>query len=332
MTLIHLVRLKVFGFPHPGRERWRARVIKRPWRVIPGSTLYGALATALIKLDCDEESLKERDPEKAYKTHKNHGCGYGKLLNLLRGEEPRIRFSPLVPVEGEVKDARGYCRAAQALISTPILPSAEGVRRPTLFTTPHAPINRQRMVIHGDLLHGVTSHQPFQSYVGFIVEEVVGATESILHQLKRAFRALPFVPFGGRGKYSFAEAEVVKSINTEDFTRSLKERLKKKNFLLQLLTPVILENKDNWLFLNYKEMMIPRFKRYKVWRTGLYVEDNQLKMYAHEQTRAMLGIPEGSWFKLKEGVDIKTLVEKFIKGIGNPNWTCLGWGQVIFYG
>ena len=119
MMQIHLVRLRAFGFLHPGRERWQTRVIKRPWRIIPGSTLYGAIATALIKLDCDEKSLElAKSPEEAYKEHKNHGCGYSKLLSPIVGERPRIRFSPLVPVgeEEDIGDAKGFCEVARDLI------------------------------------------------------------------------------------------------------------------------------------------------------------------------------------------------------------------------
>jgi hypothetical protein len=347
MTLIHLIRLKVFGFPHPGRERWRARVIKRPWRVIPGSTLYGALATALIKLDCDKESLKERDPKRAYKAHKSHGCGYGKLLDLLMGEESHIRFSPLVPADEGVEDARGYCKAAQGLVPTRLAPSTEEAlrRRPNLFTTPHAPINRQRMVIHGDLLHAVTCHQPFQSYVGFIVEEVADAGESILPQLKRAFRALPFIPFGGRGKFCIAEGRVIKEcVAQNQFLKKLKESLPDNDVWVSLLTPLVLDDTD-WLLQdeNVSVRAIPRFQLYRAWRRGLYREGGELVMYPKtpghprpldpntlNQSDAAPGLVEGSRFQIRRARLDEDFWRQFLWGFGHKDWTYLGWGQVIF--
>lgn len=53
-TVIAIVHLTSFGFLHPGRERFK-RVTKEAWPFIPGSTLYGAVAAALIRLDCQEE-------------------------------------------------------------------------------------------------------------------------------------------------------------------------------------------------------------------------------------------------------------------------------------
>jgi len=346
MTQIHLVHLKVFGFPHPGRERWRTRVIKRPWRVIPGSTLYGALATALIKLDCDEKSLEEKDPKRAYEAHKSHGCGYVKLLDLLRGEEPGIRFSPLVPADDKVEDAKGYCEAAQGLVPTRLAPPAEEAsrQRPNLFTTPHAPINRERMVIHGDRLHAVTCHQPFQSYVGFIVEEVAEAGESILPQLKRAFRALPFVPFGGRGKFCIAEGRVFKEeVAQGQFLEKLKDSLPKDDVWVSLLTPLVLDDTD-WLLddENVSMRAIPRFQLYRAWRRGLYRESGELAMYPKElghprpldtdtlnQSGAALGLVEGSRFQVLRARLGEDFWHQFLWGFGHRDWTYLGWGQVI---
>lgn len=69
------VHLRSYGFFHSGRERLQTRVLKRVWEHIPGGTLYGAVAAALIRL----EGLDEAPPGMG--TGDYHTLNVSKLAN-----------------------------------------------------------------------------------------------------------------------------------------------------------------------------------------------------------------------------------------------------------
>ena len=313
---IYIAHLKSYGFLHPGRERWR-QVVKRCWDIIPGATLYGALSHVLIKLDC---SQRDGAAESNCKSGQCSPCGYQRLLNLIK--ERKLRFSPLIPSKKGITTAVEYCRVAKEI-------------KPNFITTPHAPIDRGRKTIYGDLLYGIVGHQPFQDYYGFIAEDTDNITESFFHQLQRAFRAFPFFSFGGRGKYSTVEGRIVKTITAAEFLKGMREAILEEKPWVSLLTPMIMNENDNWLLKtnNLETMVIPRPQRYRVWRTGLYADHGELKMYGRNlkenecQTESVFGFPEGSRFKVN--VSDELLGQSFIEGMGNRDWTYLGWGQVI---
>jgi hypothetical protein len=193
----------------------------------------------------------------------------------------------------------------------------------------------------------VTCHQPFQSYIGFIVEEVANAGESTLPQLKRAFRALPFVSFGGRGKFCVVEGGVLKEgLAQSQFLERLKESLPDDDVWVSLLTPLILDDTD-WLLddENASVKAIPRFQLYRAWRRGLYREGGELRMYPREpghprpldadtlnQSGAAPGLVEGSRFQIYRARLDEDFWRQFLWGFGHGDWTYLGWGQVIFDG
>lgn len=343
MSQVHLVHLKVYGFPHPGRERWRSRVIKRPWRVIPGSTLYGVLTAALIKMDCEDGYLNQDSPEG---THECQDCSYGRLLGLIGGERPDLRFSPLVQVGvlGRNEVNRNKIHELLVRYLTPIGEDAASIRA-DLYTEPHAPLNRDRLVIHGDRLYGFAGHQPFRDYGGFIVERA--DDDSILPTLKRGLRALPLMPFGGRGKFCTVEGRIVGDpVSEDEFLQPFKDKVGGGRLSLRLLTPMILSEETSILDNgNASEWVIPRLQLYRAWRQGMYRDGGELVMFPREkehgnpnddvitdtqyQARATMGVPEDSTFNV-DGDD--EFWDDFLWGFGNRDWTYLGWGQVIIDG
>jgi CRISPR-associated Cas5-like protein len=118
MDTAFVVRLRSFGFLHPGRERLRT-VLKRSWPFIPGSTLYGAVAAALIRLDGVGAALPGEGEG-----------GYHRLLRLIAGELSRVRFTPLLPVgpDQTLESAEAYCRQAQALYENPVKVKRENLK------------------------------------------------------------------------------------------------------------------------------------------------------------------------------------------------------------
>jgi hypothetical protein len=322
MSKVYIVHLRAYGFLHPGRERLGTRVIKRCWPVIPGSTLYGAVAAGLIRLSCDQQGP---EPETRCKDSQcRRPCEYRNLIDLVKSNGHRLRFSPLVPSTAKLETAVDYCAAAA---------KQEG----HTFTTPHAPINRQAMTIHGNQLYGVVGHEPFQEYRGFIVEEHPAEAHSFMPQIRKSLRMLPFLPFGGWGKFCPVEAWLAKGpIDDGTFTEGLAEVVERNGRWLSLLTPSPMQDSGNWLMTSAAEMRVTRLRRYRAWRVGVYAEHGEDAIYraeGGEQTPPVLGLPEGSRFQLREEPQLlDELGDQFLWGVGNTNWTYLGWGQVIVDG
>ncbi|MBW1947041.1 MAG: hypothetical protein JRI33_03800 [Deltaproteobacteria bacterium] len=318
-TIIAIIHLKSFGFLHPGRERFK-RVTKEAWLLIPGSTLYGAAAAALVRLDCRRGEANLNNCTECQKNPRND-CGYLALLREVKGG--RLRFSPLVVTSSKGNQtfytAEDYSRDA-ALVLT------------RLGICPRAPLGRQTASIFKEKLHGLVAHQPFQEYRGFVRTN----PEFLNKHLKRALRALPFFPFGGgRGKFTQIEAKVLQEYeNKADFCPP------RPVTCLGLLTPAILPSTPPRLGTiagtkNY-DLENFRLRRYTFWRTGLYWdgEPHDFKKYGgaavqDHLTQARLGLTEDAVFHLQypKPEDIQTL---FLNGLGAPEFTYLGWGQVYF--
>lgn len=331
MDRVFGIRLKSFGFLHSGREPLRVQVLKRAWPFLPGSTLYGALAAALIRLDGGDRA----DPS-------GGDGGYHDLLRLV--EAQAIRFTPLLPVKEEEEEDRlttamSYCQRALELQQ-----AAEGTRDERLFfSTPHAPINRQTMQIHQDQLFALAVHQPWLEYRGFVFTTAAGG-----ELLRRGLRMLPFLPLGGKGKFTAAEAEVSELASLASFESELRGSLEGNDVWVRLLTPMVLQGGDNWLLDSAEELQrATPLRRYRVWRTGVYY-DPLLKEYseyglalspqeqpgrAHpggEVSAAVSAVPDGSRFRLNLTEPLAAqLAQRFVRGAGHPAWTYLGWGQVV---
>lgn len=341
------VRLRSYSFFHSGRERLRVRVVKRCWEFIPGSTLYGAVGAALIRLD----GLDPAEPVPL-----QGDGGYHRLLQAVA--EGRIRFTPLLPdlsVETpSIDTAEGYCRTAfalqAALYGDPLPKALEGALTPELRqlrglmqTTPHAPLSRHTLQVHESDLYATAVHRQQQDYAGFIF---VGASD-LPELLRPALRYLPLLPFGGKGKFTSVEAQVEgEPGNLAAFRTSLEGYLAGLNadgqIEVRLLTPLALQGGDEaWLIKRAKEMSFPRLRRYRAWRQGHYyvpaVEgfipvglDRESGGPGGTESSPVLGVPEGSRFRLPADQETRArLAQAFIEGDGNPAWTYLGWGQVV---
>ncbi|MBW1953922.1 MAG: hypothetical protein JRI66_12730 [Deltaproteobacteria bacterium] len=318
-NVIAIIHLTSYGFLHPGRERFK-RVTKEAWPLIPGSTLYGAVAAALIRLDCQREQASLDNCNQCI-ANKQTRCGYLALLTEV--QEKRLRFSPLVV--SAFKPDQGFYTAADY--------SREAVQAAArLGICPRAPLGRETATIYKERLHGLVAHQPFQHYRGF-----VRTTAGFLPQLQRALRALPFFPFGGgRGKFTQAEAQIVRQYsNHSDFCppRPLTH--------LGLLTPAILPascrslgsigGSEKYDLENF------RLRRYTFWRTGLYWEEGytaEFKGYGGPSiqkhlTQARLGLTEETVLHLSEPQP-QAIQRLFLEGLGASDYTYLGWGQVYF--
>lgn len=317
--IIAVIHLTSFGFLHPGRERFK-RVTKEAWRLIPGSTLYGAVAAALIRLDCPQERA-EAEACGACFNNGSSPCGYAALLQEV--QENRLRFSPLVV--SEFKKEQNFYTAADY--------SREAARTLTrLSICPRAPLDRETGGVYKERLHGLVAHQPLQSYRGFIV----ATPEFLQNHLRRALLALPFFPFGGgRGKFTQVEANIVQEYaNASDFCPP------QPAARLGLLTPAILPpgakslgpigGSGTFALANF------RLRRYTCWRTGLYWEATALKSYGgpavrDHLTQARLGLAEDAVLHLQEPKPEAEAIQKlFLCGLGAPDFSYLGWGQVYF--
>jgi hypothetical protein len=318
-TCIAVIHLTSYGFLHPGRERFK-RVTKEAWPCIPGSTLYGAVAAALIRLDCQREQASLDNCNQCLAS-KQTQCGYLALLTEVK--EKRLRFSPLVVSAFKPKQG---CYTATAY-------SREAAQAATrLGICPRAPLGRETATIYKERLHGLVAHQPFQHYRGF-----VRTTAEFLPQLQRALRVLPFFPCGGgRGKFTQVEAQIVyKFTNESDFCPP------QAVTRLGLLTPAILTSGSRSLGniggSSKYDLENFRLRRYTFWRTGLYWEEGdktQFKDYggptiqAH-LTQARLGLAEETVLHLSEPQP-DAIQRLFLEGLGAPDYTYLGWGQVYF--
>jgi hypothetical protein len=338
------VRLRSYGFFHSGRERLRVRVVKRCWEFIPGSTLYGALAAALLRLDgadLNEPVSLQGDG------------GYQHLLRAVaRGQ---VRFTPLLPDEDEpgIHSAEEYCRVAfqlQAALYGDPLPGRLGQTSPPrvremrglMQTTPHAPLNRRTLQVHESDLYATAVHRYQQVYTGFVF---CGAA---LHGLLRpALRYLPLLPFGGKGKFTCVEARVADVGDRKPFQAALESSLRsvEGKIDVRLLTPLALQGGDESLLMGAPEIYFPRLRRYRAWRTGYYYApgdpdaedefvpvglDREANVPRGAESTPVLGVPERSRFRFPSGAESsETLATVFNEGDGNPAWTYLGWGQVV---
>lgn len=345
------VRLRSYGFFHSGRERLRVRVVKRCWEFIPGSTLYGAVVVALIRLD-------GWDPHEAV-PFKGDG-GYQRLLRAVA--ERRIRFTPLLPdlgteEEPAIHTAKDYCHTAlrlqSALYGDPLpeklkpLPPQLRQLRALMQTTPHAPLNRHTLQIHESDLYATAVHRQGQDYTGFIF---TGAPD-LPNLLRPALRYLPLLPFGGKGKFTCVEAKVEgQPGNLGDFRNDLEEYLASLSsngqIEARLLTPLALQGGDESLLMKAsEEMHVARLRRYRAWRTGYYYAPGNVKAEngfipvgldresggpGGTESTPVLGMPERSQFRFPANAETRAqLAQAFIEGDGNPGWTYLGWGQVV---
>ncbi len=327
-----VVHLRSYGFFHSGRERLQNRVLKRVWEHIPGGTLYGATAAALIRLD----GLDATAPP---------GEGGGDYHALLRAvTAQRIRFTPLLPVaEGTaLTSAQAYCEQALRLHAA-LYADAEATpgdsEQQLLHTTPHAPQNRHHEQIHEDQLFVLRTHRPRLDYYGFVF-----ATREEEALLRRAFRLFPFMPVGGRGKFSLVEGEIAAQYPLTQFTTALETWVVGRAWV-RLLTPQVLQGAELEPTGDGREWVTPGLRRYRVWRTGWYYDAQQEDFGAPwgagrgdeqdpdaflaggQESDSVLALPERSRFTLKAE---DTPATWFVAGIGNPSWTYLGWGQVVF--
>lgn len=312
---IALIKLKSYTFLHLGRERWK-RVTKRSWSYIPGSTLFGSVASNLIRLDCKRGKATPRECCLCLK-EKSIICGYKILLENVR--DGKIRFSPLIQSDTPVTNALKYCESA-----------INGKNTSSL--TAHAPINRRELRIHKDQLYGLIVHNPFREYWGFVLAE----EDFIKNHLQRALRLFPVSSFGGRGKFSQVEATISTIENLDSFTASLKDLAMNE---IILLTPAILDGPDVFQLLGNAEYLNFGLRRYRVWRTGLYWEgvdppkvygitSEEKKIEDSHQTAGRLALIDGTKIRIKNP-NKNELIDSFIRGIGHKDWTYLGWGQII---
>lgn len=344
------VRLRSYGFFHSGRERLRVRVVKRCWEFIPGSTLYGAVGAALIRLD-------GLDPAGPVPLQGNGG--YQKLLQAIA--EAQIRFTPLLPdVGGEmaIHTAEGYCRTGlmlqTALYGDPLpddlapLPEQLQRLRALMQTTPHAPLDRRTLQVHESDLYATAVHRQGQAYTGFIF---TGAPH-LPDLLRPALRYLPLLPFGGKGKFTSVEARAEGQPGNlaafQDDLRAYLARLSARGPIeARLLTPLALQSGDESLLIKTAdEMNFARLRRYRAWRMGHYYApgnpkaengfmpvglDRESDGPGGTESTPVLGVPERSRFRFPAGDEElpERLTRVFIEGDGNPGWRYLGWGQVV---
>lgn len=330
---VFCIHLRSYGFFHSGRERLQNRVLKRVWGHIPGGTLYGAVAAALIRLDGIDDNAQPFEEGSG---------GYATLLQAVKAGE--IRFTPLLPVgDGtSLKSAEAYSRQA-ARLQTALYADATGEvptaqDRKLLHTTPHAPQNRDLEKIHSDQVFVLRTHRPLLDYYGFVF-----GTPDIKDLLKRAFRLFPLMPVGGRGKYSLVEAEIYDTAPLDDFRSDLQAWATQGDWL-RLLTPLVLEDGlgATPLLGTGRTLDMPGLRRYRVWRTGYYynaqedtfteigLEPGNLEadglLPGGQESEAVRAVPERSRVRIKAGDPV---ADWFIEGVGNPSWTYLGWGQVV---
>lgn len=334
-----VVHLRSYGFFHSGRERLRTQVLKRTWEHVPGSTLYGAIAAALIRLDGLDE---EASPFES-------GAGdYHALLQAVKARQ--IRFTPLLPVAEEIQAAgtwtgARYCQQALRLHAAAYADAevaAEAHEQKLFHTTPHAPISRPAEQIHGDQLFALRTHRPLLDYYGFIFAD--GGLEPLL---RRALRLFPFIPVGGKGKFSMVEANLLEPRSLDEFLSEFRADIKEPDEWLRLLTPMVLrDGRANELMTGgAREIVTTGLRRYRVWRTGRYYDAQQDAFGPARgvergegiapdapfvaggiESDAVLAVPELSRFRRLEQDDVTLW---FVEGVGNPSWTYLGWGQLV---
>jgi hypothetical protein len=324
MDTVYTIHIRSFGHLHPGRERLRVQVLKRAWPHIPGSTLYGALAAALIRLD----GVHPMNPLEG-------DGGFAHLLQFVVNQQ--IRFAPCLASPAPILSAAAYCRTA-------LLPRAE---QPPLFqTSPHAPTARRSERIYEDQLFAYSNHRPVVDYYGFVFAPA--AAEPLL---RRALRLLPMIPVGGKGKYSLVQGKIFQQAPRDQFEAAFENELRHTSTpWVELLTPLLLQSgQDGWLLTQATESIIQRLRRYQIWQsgwvydwrpeaelrhvgdTGYPGERDDLAVYpGGQESQALQGIPEGSRFRLPASSRLPgEIAHYFIEGVGHPGWGYLGWGQLV---
>jgi hypothetical protein len=321
---VAVIRLLSFGFLHPGRERFK-RVTKECWRIIPGSTLYGAVAAALIRTDCKkgqasfENCLNCVDQKNPFK------CGYAELLIRGKEKDNMWRFSPLVCLKDSQREKQAYDLLQYCI-------DADG-SRPQMAVVPRAPRSRTTGSISGSRLHGIVAHMPFQEYWGY----VLAPQPFIQDKLNKALFALQLFPFaGGRGKFTQVSAELIHVTDVENFARRIDSL---NNPILKLLTPAIVDSTPLDRIAGIDDFLISGFRPrlYSSWRTGFYTENKEPKFYPNQfnknETSPCLGLSPGLSISFKKPLDQaeqKTeLKNLLIKGFGQADYVRLGWGQMI---
>jgi hypothetical protein len=318
---VFVVHLRSYGFVHVGRERLRTQVLKRTWEHIPGSTLYGAVAAALIRLLDPAIDLNARDLT-------GKSGDYLELLNAVAARE--IRFTPLLPAPQALRSGEAYCRQAARLQTDFSL----------FHTTPHAPLSRPTEQIHGDQLFAFRTHRPCLDYYGFIFGRAAHR-----RWLETAFGLFPILPFGGKGKFALIEASLQDDVALAEFRCDLQTWTARQGQWARLLTPLVLPAIDDvpepLSQEAVAEVALTRFRRYRVWRTGRYFNGEDFDTLGTDlgyrdteapalvgglESAAMQAVPDGSRFRFKRSDDA---VRWFIEGTGHPGWSYLGWGQVV---
>lgn len=322
-----LVEVTTYGFLHAGMAPLRREVLKRSWPYLPGGTLYGALRAGLIRLDGPD------------------GPGPSTLLAELAGG--RLRFTPLLPDQaGTIADARQYCAQMQLL--------ADGERglagtRPARYqTTPHAPLSRRFEQIEGSLLYAVEGHAPEQRYRGWIF-----TSEAAEGALRRSLGLLPFLPLGGKGKYTAAEIRVVKVVERSMVEAGLAAQLRGGEFTVELASPAAIQGTHLGILQEALRMSVRPPRVYRVWRTGTYPDQTNGGLAVYGLAAAAADVPlawqagEGYLYgqatepvrALPEGCRFTFAPERaaavaaaFVTGVGRADWAGLGWGQIFVRG
>lgn len=341
-----LIEVKTYGFLHVGVEPLRREVLKRTWSLLAGNTLFGALQAALVRLDGPQ------------------GVGPQALISGLAGE-PRLRFMPLLPdSDRQVDSAVSYCRQAERLAQAERgdIRVEPGEQPPLRYqTTPHAPLNRRNEQIHGSMLYAVECHQPEQVYRGWIF---CGA--DLKPHIERGIAMLPFLPLGGKGKFTCAEAHIEDECDTsiirEDMAASIRlnnsdlasdgqGRGTHSDIEIELATPLVFEGSDMGIVKEAVRWQPKPPRRYRVWRTGVYPDstsaggtrvygelaagadlplawDPQGTYYVGQTSHAVPALPNGSRFAFAHE-QATALANAFIDGVGRADWRALGWGQIF---
>lgn len=326
-----LVDVTTYGFFHAGVEPLRREVLKRTWSLLPGATFFGALQAAMIRLD----GL--------------HGPGPTALLKGLT--EARLRFTPILPdPHAQINDAASYCQQAHLHFLQEQGELTSTVATLGYQTTPHAPISRRNGQIEGSLLYAMEAHRSQQHYRGWIF-----CSKDLESSIRRAIGLLPFIPLGGKGKFATAEAEICKSIDTQQLKQEL---LKKLNALpgsvtVELAMPMAYQGSHSALVDKAEQVALRPPRRYRVWRTGHYpsvtqqteqhaygpeLDDADLPMawlggsgYRRGQTsESVVALPERSRFIFSRDHSA-AIADAFVAGLGRADWSCLGWGQLFVH-
>jgi hypothetical protein len=259
---------------------------------------------------------------------------------------------PFLPdTQQVVNDGASYCRQARLIADT----VAGRVNPPALHfqTTPHAPLSRRYGQVEGSLLYAVESHLPEQIYHGWVICD--GAADA---EVRRALGLLPWIPFGGKGKFTAAEARIIDEIPPQTLVDTLALSIQQQSgadneIEIELLTPLVLHGSDLGLMAQAIRLRPQPPRRYRVWRTGIYpditleererpygarLDSADLPLawqhsgpyFAGQSSEAVLALPEGSRFAFAPE-QTAAVAHSFVAGTGRADWAALGWGQIFVY-